>query len=230
MVMKDGIRLGSFHAKSVMHSITSSFSFFLSRLAVAVNSSLGSFVLGMNYAPASIEVGFFSGAAKIANAAEMMLSPVSDSLYPHMVRKKDYKLLGRVLWGGMALWFLVIAVSFILANDICAFILGTQYSAAGSCLRILLIGAFFGYPSQMLGYPALTPIGKSRQANHAILFSSLTMILAFVVLSLNNGITVTAVCWILVSANIIHVIYRGSALFLSRSLIKENTSNARRNV
>ncbi|MCL1879617.1 MAG: oligosaccharide flippase family protein [Actinomycetia bacterium] len=218
LIYKDGVRFCAPRVKRAICLIKESFFFFLSRFAASINSSLGSFVLGLSYAPASLQVGLFAGCSKLSSACEMMLSPVSDSIYPHMVHKKDYGLLKKVLIGGTIIWLAVMVMAFIFAEAICAIILGAEYAAAGKYLRILLIGSFFGFPTIMLGYPALTPIGKENHANISLCIGSIAMILACLILYSTDSINLVSICCVVISSNIINTLYRGSALIRYRKV------------
>jgi len=153
MIFKSNIKFVSCNPRASINIIKDSFFFFLSRFAVSINSSLGSFVLGLAYSPVSLEVGFFAGCSKLSSACEMMLSPVSDSVYPHMVNKKDYKLFKKVFIYGTILWFAAMVLAFFMADMICVIILGPEYSNAGKYLRILLIGPFLWLSKPNAGLP-----------------------------------------------------------------------------
>ena len=90
-----GIHLKRIEAKEALTSIRSSLWFFFSRIAVNINSSVSSFFLGLQYAPASLQMGLYTGSRNLTQAAEMMISPVTDSMYPHMVKERNIDYLKR---------------------------------------------------------------------------------------------------------------------------------------
>lgn len=220
---KRGIKLRRVQAKQAVESIRESIMFFFSRLAVSVNQSIGAFLLGLKFTPTSIETGIFAGATRISLASEMMLAPVSDSLYPHMVNKKDYTLFKKVILMGGVLWLLACLVVFIFANDICRIVLGSEYAAAGDILRILLFGNFMAFFSNMFGYNALVPIGKSTHANIALLASAGINVVACGALWLTDSISLVSVCVVIASTNFIVFGYRGIVFWRNRHLVQEST-------
>ncbi|TAH33711.1 hypothetical protein EYC58_00385 [Candidatus Saccharibacteria bacterium] len=203
----------------VLVDIKQSVMFFVSRLAVSVNQSLGAFMLGLNFAPTSIEMGMFSGASRISMASEMMLSPVSDSLYPHMVNKKDYRLFKKVIMFGGIVWFVGCVVVFIFAEFVCRILLGEEYAAAGNLLRILIFGNFMAFFSNMFGYNALVPIGKANHANIALLVSAGINVVACGVLWLTNSISLVSICVVIALTNFVVFGYRGVVFWRNRQLI-----------
>jgi O-antigen/teichoic acid export membrane protein len=219
---KIGIIFVRVKTKDAIICIKDGFGFFLSRLAVSINSSLGIFFLGLNYLPASFELGIFSGVSKIASSGEMMLHPVTDSIYPHMINKRDYRLLKKVLAVGTISVFVICIVISIFADNICAIILGKEYSVAGNYLRILMIGLFFAFPCMILGYPALSPVGLEKHANIAVMASAGVGVVICTVLWRVNAVSILSVCIVMASRNIVMVVYRGIALYKYARLIKKS--------
>lgn len=193
--------------------------FFLSRLAVSINQSAGAFIIGLKFSPASVEAGIFSGALRVSSASEMMLVPVSDSLYPHMVNKKDYRLFKKVIVLGSMVWFFVCLIAFIFADQICLIILGPEYIGAGDLLRILLFGNYMAFFSNMFGYNALVPIGKSNHANIALVVSAGFNVLAFSALWFTNNVSLISVCIVMALTNFIVFGYRGFIFWKSKHLV-----------
>lgn len=225
---KLGVKIIKFSLLGTVSSIKGALAFFFSRLAVSINSSLGAFFLGINFSPASLEIGIFSGASRISSSAEMMLPPVVDSIYPHMINKKDYHLLKRILILGTAILFVICSVVVIFSGQICEIILGPQYLIAGDYLRILMIGVFFAYPNMILGYPALSPIGQDKHANASLLVSVLLNLVICGILWLLNAITPLAICFVIGCRNVVILIYRCIVIYKYRSRIVE-LSNVPRN-
>lgn len=218
-ITRGGIKLKRVQARYAVQSIKESSMFFMSRLAVSVNQSAGAFLVGLKFSPTSVEAGVFAGATRISTAADMMLTPVADSLYPHMVNKNDYELFRRVVVFGGLVWFMGCLIVFVFANEICKVILGSEYAAAGDLLRILVFGNFMTFFSNMFGYSALVPIGKANHANLAIVISAMTSIIAYGVLLLNDLISLVSVCVVIASTNFVVFLYRIYIFWKNRHLI-----------
>ena len=215
-----GTKLKRVQARDAMASIRESTMFFFSRLAVSVNQSIGAFFVGLKFTPTSLESGMFSGATRISLASEMMLSPVSDSLYPHMVNKKDYRLFRKVILVGGGVWFVICAAVFVLANDVCRIVLGPDYAEAGDLLRVLLFGNFMAFFSNMFGYNALTPIGKANHANIALVISAVINVIACTALWAMDAISLISICIVIASTNFVVFGYRGFIFWKNRCLTR----------
>lgn len=218
LIYKDGIHLVFVSIVEVMTAIKRSFWFFISRVSVSINGSLGAIFLGFKFRPESIEMGLFSGATRISTAGEQMIPPIGDSLYPFMVRKKDYSMFYKVLLFGGLFWFAGCSFAFVFADQFCSIILGNNYVDAGFYLRILVFGVFFGFFSFMFGYPALSPLGKAVYANAAIMVSAVINVIACLILWATDNISVLSVCLIFGSSNIVTFLFR----FISFLRFKKN--------
>lgn len=208
LIYKEQIKwMGSTFGEIKM-ALKESFWFFVSRISVSINGSLGSIFLGLRFLPDSFEMGIYAGATRISTAGEQLIPPVGDALYPSMMKKKDYKLLYKMIFVVGSIWFLGCAMVYILATPLCILILGSQYALAGTCLRILVIGVFFGFFSFMFGYPALSPIGKATYANIAIMISACVNLIICTILWISNNITVFSVCIVFASSNIVVFAFR----------------------
>lgn len=222
LLKHDGLKTTSTTMREMLEALKDSFWFFISRISVSINGSLGSIFLGMRYSPESVEMGLYSGATKLSSAGEQMIPPLGDALYPSMVNKKDYRLFYRIVLRGGILWFLACALVEVLATPLCVLILSGQYASAGGFLRILMVGVFFGYFSFMFGYPALSPIGKATWANAAIMVSAIVNLTACAVLWLAGNITPLTVCVVFSSTNITTFIVRFGAFMKFRNLAEQD--------
>lgn len=62
LLKRDGLKATSTTMREMLEALKDSFWFFISRISVSINGSLGSIFLGMRYSPESVEMGLYSGA------------------------------------------------------------------------------------------------------------------------------------------------------------------------
>lgn len=202
LIYRDGLKIKGTGPREIFAAIKNSFWFFVSRISVSINSSLGSLFLGMQFSPNSIQMGLYSGGTRISTAGEQMIPPLGDALYPSIMKSKDFRLFSRILTLGGVIWGMICFAVGIFATPLCVFVLGPQYAGAGQLLRILMIGVFVGFFSYMFGYPALSPIGKATWANLAIMVSASINLVVCVILWLNDCITPLSVTIVFSTSNI----------------------------
>lgn len=216
VIFADGLRAQPVSYRAVVAYLRDGFGFFASRAAAAVNQAAGAFVLGLHYSPASAALGLFSGASRISSAGELAVIPLSDAMYPHMVRNRDYSFFWKVYWRALVFWFLGCATVFVFAEQICVLILGANFADAGQLLRILSIGVFVAYSSNLFGYVALSPIGLSWHANFALVVGALVASAAYLVLSIFSMLSPASVCTVMVFAQCAIFAYRFSVFMANR--------------
>jgi O-antigen/teichoic acid export membrane protein len=218
-MFQKGIKINISSFKKMRYLMTDGFLFFVSRLAVSINNSIGSFFLGLVFSPSSIQSGILAGITKVTTAGEMMLTPINDSIYPHMIKEKDYTLLKKIIIYGGIIWTIGCGIIFIFSDLVCSIILGPQYGTAGIYLRILLVNTYFAFYSIFLGYPALSPIGKSNYANAAIPIATIINLVMYLILFFSRNISLKNVLVVMATMNIIMVIFRSIVLYKNRKLI-----------
>lgn len=216
LLWRDGLRIAKISVREVLFAIKQSFWYFISRISVSVNSSLGSLFLGTQFSPNSIQMGLYSGATRISTAGEQMIPPVGDALYPSIMKSKDFRLFSRILAFGGVAWGIICLFVSIFSTPLCIIILGSQYADAGQLLRILMVGVFVGFFSYMFGYPALSPIGKATWANLAIMISAVINLTICSVLWFANAISPLSVAIVFSTSNIWTFLVRFSAFMFFR--------------
>ena len=208
LIRCDGVALVIPDAGDVLSAIKRGFWFFLSRISTSINGSLGSLFLGTAHSPDSFVMGIYSGATRLSTAAQQMISPIGDALYPSMMTRRNYGLFFKSLIVGGTTWLAGCAGAAALATPLCEAILGSRYVEAGGALRILLVGVAFGFFSNLFGYPALSPLGEAKHANIGIMVSTLASLAIFVALWATNSVTLENVCVVVSAMNAISFAYR----------------------
>ncbi len=199
--------------------------FFYSRIATNIYSASNTFVLGLIYGPASHAVGFFTSADKLTSAAKFSLNPLIDSLYPYMVRNRDFRLIKKVLFLFMPVIVLASAIVWFFAYDICALIFGEDFRGAGEYLRWLIPTALIAFPSMVLGYPTLSPMGLSKFANFSVMAGSVLQIVQLVILFATGMLSVVTVCIATILTEALVLGVRVAVVLKHKHLSIERTNN-----
>lgn len=142
--------------------------FFISRFMINAYTTVNTMLLGV-ISPGSELIGFYSANEKIITAGKGAITPISDSLYPHMVRRKDFGLLKKMIAVGEPIILAGCVVVFIWAEKVCILLFGESYGAAGDVLRCMLPLLPIVFPSYVIGYPGLVPLGLRSVANASVM-------------------------------------------------------------
>ena len=92
---KVGVRFCKVTWYEVWVELKESSQFFLSKVAGSINSNLNGILLGALAGPTA--TGLYTNADKIIGAARSGMSPIADSLYPHMMKHRNFRLIKKAI-------------------------------------------------------------------------------------------------------------------------------------
>lgn len=167
--------------------------FFISRIASTVYQSGNAIVLGAFY-PGQAQVGWYSASDKILTIVKQVSSPVADSIYPYMIKKNDYRLALKIMIAATPIIVLFSILLFMFANELSLFVFGPGYESAGNVIRCLIPAMAVIFPTYIICFPILTPMGLSSYANISNVIGMVIQIIMLVILVLTNNLNVYSVC------------------------------------
>ncbi|WP_149024150.1 oligosaccharide flippase family protein [Paenilisteria weihenstephanensis] len=200
------------------HTIRKSSSFFFSRIAATVYQATNTFFLGLMYTPGNVKVGMYVASDRLVGTAKTAFSPIADSLYPYMVKNRDFKLLKKIMLVIMPPVIIGCIVLGIYAKPFMALFLGSAFYEAGSILRILLPIIAITPLVYMLGFPTLSPMGLAKHANLSTIVSAVVQIIGLSVLFLTDIFTVHTLCYITVISQSTVLFYRFIIVWKNRHI------------
>ena len=200
----------------ILHQMKRSCFFFFSRVASAVYTATNTFLLGMIYGSGAAIVGLYSTAEKGVTVAKQAITPITDSLYPYMVKHRNFRLVKKLLLVGLPVLLIGCGVVMMYAEPLCAFAFGTEYYGAGRYLRLLMPVVFFSFPGMIFGFPVLTPMGLAKQANISTIFGAVLQIVMMILLYFTIGITPEYICIATCITEIFTCLYRITVVLLHR--------------
>ncbi len=168
--------------RDILRCFKRSSTFFYSRIATTVYSSTNTFLLGMVSGDAV--AGLYNTADKVVNTAKNAASPISDSMYPYMMKNRDFKLVKKVLMMLMPIIILGCTIVFIFAEPLCVFAFGAEFAGSGAVLRALIPTVVFILPNYILGFPTLGAMGLSKYANLSIIVGTVVHLIGLAIISL----------------------------------------------
>lgn len=208
--------------KEVLQSLKRSSIFFYSRIASTVYSATNTFIMGFIYGDASPIVGYYTSADKLITTAKQAITPVTDSLYPYMVRKKDFKLIRKLMMIGLPVMTAGCIGVWILAEPICGLLFGNEFVDSAKYLRLLIPAVWCSFPAMTFGFPVLSPMGLAKYANISNIFGACIQIIQLIILYFAGGLTVEALCIATCITEVCTLSFRVLVVFFNRK--KLNTS------
>lgn len=192
--------------------------FFYSRIATTAYTAFNTVLLDILSAGGAA-TGLYTSADKLITTGKNALSPVSDSLYPYMVKNRDFKLVKKVLTVAMPIIIVGCTGAFIWAEPLCALLFGPDFAPAGKVLRAMLPVGIVILPSYICGFPMLSAMGLTKHANYSVIFGTVCHLVMLLTLYLTGSITTVSLgCAVSITETLI-LSYRLVVIYRHRDLL-----------
>lgn len=166
--------------------------FFISHVATGILSSITTLFVGYFIADKAT-ISYWSIAMTAIVAVQALYSPITNSLYPHMVKRRDFAIMKRLLVIGMPV-VIIGTIAFCYLSDIVVLILGGEEYLPGSYLLVLVSPILiFSYPAVMLGFPVLAAVGWVKQLTITSVSSCVFQVAGLILLAATGNFTIEAV-------------------------------------
>lgn len=216
---KVGLRFTRVSPKEIWKEICDAAQFFLSKVAASINSNLNGLLLVQ--VAGSAATALYGRADTVIGAARMGMSPIADSLYPHMMKHRNFKLIKKA----MVLIYPIIlagcAVVFIFAEPLLTLWLGAEAGPQVVLpLRLLLPVAICAYPNYILGYPTLGAMDLAKYANISVGFGTAIYLIGVAVSHFTVGINLVSLCALTSLTEFSILLFRLVVILKNRRLLK----------
>ena len=179
-IRKTGIPVRFRSWKESWALLKDSFVYFLSDIASTAFGALNTLIIGI--VMTERDVSIWGIAMTFVSAVQMMYTPITNSIYPHMVREKSMGVIKKVLLiflpvvviGCVVVWFGAELLVMILA--------GKELLDAAPLLRWLIPLLFISFLAAVFGWPVLGAIGKSKETTITTITAAAVQVIGLVVL------------------------------------------------
>ena len=180
--------------------------FFMSRIATTSVSSFLTLIMAKQNTKA--DVGYFTTSQKLLSSGQGILSPISDSMYPYLIKNRDFRLVNKTL--GIIMPVVLIFSTFVIAfnSQFTTLLFGKDFDKSGPVLAWMMPAAIFTLPNYIFGFPVLSMINKEKHANYSVICSSYLSALAMAFMWSFKVITPTSIAILISVATIFEFIYR----------------------
>lgn len=173
--------------KNVMKSIKKSFVYFISNVASTSFNALSTIIIGIYVSPT--EVAYWSICMQIIGTIQACYSPISDGIYPEMIRSKNINLIKKILKIFLPIITVGCIATFFLAKPVLMILGGEKYLPGIPILQMLIPNLFVGFLAIIYGWPTLGAIGKEKEATKTTICSIIVHIILLVILILTKNFT-----------------------------------------
>ena len=191
--------------------------FFVSIFASTFYQALDVIILGRVYGSAPV-VGYYTSCDKAITLSKMASSPIADSLYPYMLKNKNFKLVKKILLLCMPIITGGVILIAIFAEPLCVFAFGKEYAGAGNVLRLLLPIAWVILPTYIIAFPVMSPLGLVKYANRSNIIGMFIQISGLIILKFVGVLNVYTICGLTSLTEVSVFVYRLLTVMLRKKL------------
>lgn len=216
---KVGLRFCKVTFRDVWKEIKEASQFFLSKVAASINSNLNGILLKRVAGP--VATGLYTNADKVISTARNGMSPISDSLYPHMMKHRNFSLIKKAMLYIYPVILAGCAFVFAFARPLLVLWLGEEVGVSVVLpLRLLIPAAVFTFPNYILGYPTLGAMGLAKYANISVAFGTVVYLLGVGVSYVTCGINLVSLCVLTSLTDFAILMFRLVVILKNRRLMR----------
>lgn len=149
--------------KQALRSIRQSFIYFLSNIASTSLNAISTIIIGIVLSTS--DVAYWGVCMQIIGTIQGCYTPLSDSLYPEMVRTKRINLVHKTMKLFLPIVTMGCFALFLLAKPVIMILGGASYNDAIYILQLLIPCLFFGFLAIIYGWPTLGSIDKNKEVS-----------------------------------------------------------------
>lgn len=216
---KVGVRFTKISFGDVWGELKESAAFFVSRIASTIYGAANTQVLAL-VDPTKTLSSVYSSAEMISSTGKSAMSPISDSLYPHMMKNRNFKLIKKTLLIFMPLVILCCGILYAFAEPICTLIFGAGYAESAVPLRALLPSLIFTFPNYILGFPTMSAMGLAKYVNLTTIIGTVFHVAGLAVLFGTGSLTIVSLCLLTGGTELAVLLCRIAIIVKNRALMR----------
>lgn len=208
-----GIKLKKIKMSFILILLKDSSLFFISRAASTAYQAVNTIILSLIYGNSSL-VGFYTSADKLISLGKTASAPIADSLYPYMIKEKNFRLVKRLLMVLMPIVVIGVSILFVFAEVICVWLFGPEFVGAANILRCLLPILLVILPTYILCFPVMVPLGLSKWANMSNVVGMFVQLFGLVWLNVLGNLNIYSLCILTSTSEAIVFLFRLTVVLL----------------
>ena len=174
-----GLRFSKTSFGNVLAIFRNSMPFFLAAAAGSLMASTITFLMGV-FPTDMLIISCWSITNTIISGIEALWQPISRSLFPHMVKRRDIYLVKKLLKIGMPIDIVGVIICMAAAGPIIRIIGGADYVPGAYVLTLVAPELIFSYPVSIFGYPVIGALGSAEDLSRCILIAALFQLLILI--------------------------------------------------
>lgn len=164
--------------------------FFISLAASALMSSTVTVLMGV-FATDALVISCWTISTTVIQGVQALWQPVTRSLFPHMVKRRDITLAKKLLVCGIPVVLVITAACYFAAEPIMLLLGGKDYVPGSYILSWASLVLPLSYPIAVIGYPITGAIGRASELSVCIGVAGAAQLLCLIIAGANGAFSIT---------------------------------------
>lgn len=140
------------------------------------------------------DIAFWSLTLTTVNAVQSLYTPIANSLYPHMIKNRDFGFARKLALVALPVLVLGIVVYCALSKPIMLVLGGPEYVGGAHVMWMISPIFIFSFYGILIGWPVLGAMGHVKELTVSTLFTGIVNVVSLLALYLAGLITLDVIC------------------------------------
>lgn len=140
------------------------------------------------------DIAFWSLTLTTVNAVQSLYTPIANSLYPHMIKNRDFGFARKLALVALPVLVLGIVAYCALSKPIMLVLGGPEYVGGAHVMWMISPIFIFSFYGILIGWPVLGAMGHVKELTVSTLFTGIVNVISLLALYLAGLITLDVIC------------------------------------
>lgn len=140
------------------------------------------------------DIAFWSLTLTTVNAVQSLYTPIANSLYPHMIKNRDFGFARKLALVALPVLVLGIVAYCVLSKPIMLVLGGPEYVGGAHVMWMISPIFIFSFYGILIGWPVLGAMGHVKELTVSTLFTGIVNVVSLLALYLAGLITLDVIC------------------------------------
>lgn len=140
------------------------------------------------------DIAFWSLTLTTVNAVQSLYTPIANSLYPHMIKNRDFGFARKLVLVALPVLVLGIVAYCALSKPIMLVLGGPEYVGGAHVMWMISPIFIFSFYGILIGWPVLGAMGHVKELTVSTLFTGIVNVVSLLALYLAGLITLDVIC------------------------------------
>ena len=221
VLLKDRFSFVKTNIKNAFISIKNSSPYFVNIIASTALGLFITLIIGI-VIPDQAEIAYWSVAVQLVGAVQALYTPISNGIYPYMIKNKNLRPVKKILLYCTPIVILGTLFCFFYSDLIIGLVSGTSYIEGSYVFKLLAPVLLLSFPVAIIGWPVFGPINKTKEITISTLCGAFVQVTSILFLLLFNRFTLVNVCITRTGSELTLLIARVIYLYKYRKEFNQN--------